>query len=661
MGGLFGFGGGSTISTSEPRVGTLRMQQSVYGAVLPIVFGCQRVAPSLIWYGDFTPIAHTTVQTSGGKGGGGVTQSNTTYTYQTALCMALCEGQIAGVGAAWKAKQKYASLADAGGMSLFAGSMSQSPWSYLASAHPDQAVAYPGMAYLAHGSYQLGSNPALDNHTFEVLGPHQFGGGVVDCDPKDVFLELLTNTQFGAGFPSAKIADLAGFSDYCVASGLFVSPALTQQKPAHEWLSAMADALNCAITTADGLRVIPYADAAVTAHGRTWTPDLTPAYDLTDDDFLDKANPILVRQKPKTDSFNCVSVEYTDRANDYNLSVVEAKDQGDIGRFGLRKDSPVAAHYLCDAATAVQVAQTLLQRKLHIRNEYEFRLGWNYVRLLPMSVVTLTDSGLGLNRFPVRAIQITEDFDGELTVIAEEMPVGAASPAMYSNQSGAGYSGNQAVAPGAVNAPLIFEPPTALASAPNEIWAAVSGGANWGGCSVWVSLDGSTYQRIGQIVGAARHGSLSATLGAPVADPDIANTVAVSLAADGQILPASQADADAYASLCWVDGEMLAYRDATLTGVRQYSLGYLHRGLYGTQAGAHIAGAQFARIDRALFRYSSPTLMVGQTLHLKFTSFNAFGHAEESLADVAAYTHLVTGGLNSGSKALNDFWWYYTL
>ena len=650
MGGLFG--GGQTISTSEPRIGAMRVQQSSYGAVLPIVFGRQRITPSLIWYGDFTPIAHTSSQSSGGKGGG-VTSTNTAYTYQTALIMALCEGQITGVGAVWKGKSKYAALADAGGMSLFNGAMAQTAWSYLTSKHPAEAINYPGIAFAAHGSYQLGSSPSLDNHSFEVLGAYQFGGGIVDCDPKDVLTALLTSTQYGAGFPAAMLGGMADFSNYCVSGGLFISPALTQQKAANEWISAITDVLNVAPVSADGvLQFVPYADTAQSGNGRTWTPDLTPAYNLTDDDFLDKAQPILVRQRPKTDAFNAIAIEFTDRVADYNISVIEAKDQGDIELYGLRKDSTVTAHFVCDSGIAAKLAQTRLQRKLYIRNEYEFRLGWRYVRLLPMSIVTLTDAGIGLDRCPVRIISINEASDGELTVVAEEMPIGTASPATYSAQDGSGYTSNHNIAPGAANPPMIFEPPLALTGGTNQIWAAVSGGADWGGCNVWASLDGATYQRIGQILGRARYGTLNAVVAASTANPDTTNSIVVNLNTDEQMMAASQADVDAFASLCWADGEVFAYRDAALVTARRYALSYLRRGLYGTAAAAHAAGAQFARLDQAIFKYASATIRVGSTVHLKFTSFNTYGMAEENLADVTAYTHIINGGLPSGPANL---------
>ena len=95
MSGIFGGGGGGQ-NTVEPVAAGLRVQTSAYGLALPIVYGRTRVTGNLIWFGDFTPIPHTATQQSGGKGGGGVSSSNTSYTYSTSFALGLCEGTITG-------------------------------------------------------------------------------------------------------------------------------------------------------------------------------------------------------------------------------------------------------------------------------------------------------------------------------------------------------------------------------------------------------------------------------------------------------------------------------------------------------------------------------------------------------------------------------------
>src|SRR5207248_10577551 len=74
----------------------LRVQTSAYGGVVPLVFGQARMPGKLIWYGDFTPIPHTSTQAVGGKGGGGGqrTQTQTTYSYNAAVAILLAVGPI---------------------------------------------------------------------------------------------------------------------------------------------------------------------------------------------------------------------------------------------------------------------------------------------------------------------------------------------------------------------------------------------------------------------------------------------------------------------------------------------------------------------------------------------------------------------------------------
>lgn len=105
-------GKSSTISTSEPRLGNLRVQTSMYGLAVPMRWGQVRASSNLIWFGNFQAIANTTTSSdSGGKGGGGVTQVNTTYSYKAAGIMSLGRGPIVGIASAWKDKRRYSGTA----------------------------------------------------------------------------------------------------------------------------------------------------------------------------------------------------------------------------------------------------------------------------------------------------------------------------------------------------------------------------------------------------------------------------------------------------------------------------------------------------------------------------------------------------------------------
>ena len=207
----------------QPALSGLQIQTSTYGKVIPLVYGTTRIAPNLIWYGDFVATPHNSGSSGGGgKGGvvgggggkGGGSGGTTTYTYTASIALGLCEGPIAGVGTVWASKTET-SLA-ALGLGIFSGTYGQAPWSYLSSIHPDQALGYSGTAYVAAAGYQLDDSAQLPNHNMEVAG--FFAGsapGMPDADPSQVIVDLLTNPFCGAGFPTVRLGSLHDLSELC--------------------------------------------------------------------------------------------------------------------------------------------------------------------------------------------------------------------------------------------------------------------------------------------------------------------------------------------------------------------------------------------------------------------------------------------------------------
>lgn len=769
MSGLFGGGKSTTISTTETAVLGVRIQSSAYGLPIPIVYGRNRVPGNLIWYGDFTPVPHTTTTSSGGGGKGGghhVTSTNTTYTYTASFALALAEGPIAAINGCWKDKEYVANacqtlvsygdpvsvvgagytidaslsvavnatpgqlystsglVSPANGVnfidrgvvvqvpmqdgsallqlvpgldytfsagvytfpstilagttwaingispvnqavsisfdytpattipalfSSFVGGYPQSAWSYLSSLHPGQDVTYQGVAYAAAANYDLGASASLPNHTFDVTGalPYNPGAGIFDANPKEILADLLTNSHYGAGFPPPLIGDLSAFSNYCVATGLFLSPVYSSQQAANQTVAALCRLANSAPFFSEGvLKVAPYGDVAAVGNGATYTPNTTALYDLTDDDYLAGAGdePVRMTRGSVADAFNSVQVEFVNRSNDYNVEIAEARDQVAVDIFGLRTADPVQAHEISDPGVARRVAQLLLQRSLFIRNVYEFTVCWKFCLLEPGDLLTLTDSALGLSRQAVRVTSIEEDPDtGTFTLQAEDWLAGVSSAPRYPVQAQGGYAANYNAKAAGSNTPVIFEPPDLLTVAGLEVWIGASGRGNWGGANVWVSLDGATYKMVGTISNPCRQGVLTTALPS-VADPDKTSVVGVDLSVSkGALLSASQADADAFATLCYVDGELIAYRDSTLTGANQYNLDYLRRGAYGSTIGAHAAGSAFLRLDSAVFHYPFTADQIGKTINVKLQSYNSMGGGPQSLADLSPTAYTITG------------------
>lgn len=637
-------GKSSTITSAEERILSLQVQQSSQGLTLPVIYGRTRVAGNLIWYGDFVTIEHKTTTRQGGKGGGGVTQEDIKYTYEAAVMLALCEGEIQGVGRIWRDKEKFDSLAQLR-LTLMRGGDEQPLWTHLQQAkHQDQALNYSGTAYLCSPNYELTKSAQIYQHNFEVIGKLGYSGNIPDANPREIVLDLLTNQRYGCGFPSQNIGDTDRYSNYCRAVGIFLSPAYTEQGEAQRNISELLEQTNSAAVFSQGrLKIIPYGDGSYSGNSAVYVADNKAVYDLTDDDFIVSGaqDPVKVERKTNADAFNQIQVEYLDRDNDYNVAIAEVKDQANIEQYGLRPKDAVKMHGICDAKVAQKVAQQLLQRALYVRNEYEFKLGWKYCLLEPMDIVTLTDAGLGLNKTPVRITEIEEDEEGVLSVKAEDYPVGVYTVSEYPTQPSLGYSADYNVSPGNAHVPVIFEAPLQLTGGEPQIWLATAGGDMWGGAEVWVSTDGDSYTRVGAVNHKARFGSLTAALpnGAVF---DRTNTLGVEISA-GQLTGGTEQDSRDLLTLCYVDGEFLAYANAELKGVGRYTLGNLTRGAYGSTIDAHAAGSQFARIDEALFKYAVPRNWIGRTVWVKLVSYNVFSGGIQDLAEVPAYSYTIKG------------------
>lgn len=641
--------GSTTISNIAPAAGNLRVQTSVYGSAIPLAYGRPRVSGNLIWYGGFTAVPHTSTQSQGGKGGGGVRSENTTFTYTAACIMSLCEGPIASILTVYKGKTNVAGAPATSGLSLATGTLGQAVWGYLTTNYPANALGYSGLAYAYAPAYDLGNDASISNHSFEISTPWE-AVATGDANLALVAQDLLTNLRYGANFPTAKAGSFTAWANYCLAQNLVGSPALLEQKAAADWLKYLLQLSNTDVVWSQSvLKYVPLGDLACTANGASYTPNTTPAYDLTEDYFLTAGDedPLRIERKANEDMYNHVRLEYTNRANQYNTEVVEAKDMADIDRRGLRTKSTQEVHAICDAAVASMLAQLSLQRELGVRNVYKFTLPWTFALLEPLDLVTVTDPYMSLTRIPVRINKINETDAGNFEIEAEDCPIGMASSPAYGTQAGAGFAHNYNAAPGSVTTPAFFEAPIERTLTGLEVYTAVTGNsALWGGCTVWVSLDNVSYKKASRMTGGTRYGTLTA------ASLSGAASAAVQLVGNGgTLLPGTLADAQALNTLVWLDGatdggEYAAYQGATLTGANAYTLGGLQHSSFGTTAQDHASGAKWVRVDDAVGKSGPLDLtLIGKTIYFKFTSFNVYGGGEELLSVVTAYSYNITGAM----------------
>lgn len=648
-------GGTTKITNTEQRLDSLLVQTSSQGAVVSVVLGTNRIAGNLLYYSDFKAIAHTSVQKYGGGFlsdifGGGTVIRTTTYTYTANLIIGLCEGQVGLITRFWRGKQSWAAPVgpNAASLTLFTGSLAQPVWTPLLTYNGGaDAYHYNGWAILCAEAYDLGASNVIEALTFEIVGPLaglDLPSGNPDANPANIIEQCLTNPLWSVGLPSTVLGPISAYRSYCRAAGLWLSPAYADQAPTQDRLAELCRLTNSEIVVADEqIHIVPLGDEALSANGATYTPDLTPIYDLTLDHFKagERGKPVRVTRNSAIDAYNTVTVQYRNRAANYNAAIAVAPDAASVELYGERPAPKVVVDSICDGDVASRVAHLQLKRYQGMRNKYEFRLPGHFCLLLPTNIVTLTEPSEGLDRTPVRIERIEED-ESDIVVTAWDFPASVASTPLYPIQPSAGYVANYNADPGDTVLVHAFEPPSELAGATGlEVWLAVKGAQPlWGGCHVWISLDGTQYTGVATVYGASTSGEL--------AGPIASNSVALTNVT-GTLLSASAADAGQGLTLCYVGGanpEFIAYSGALLTGAGAYTLSGLVQGLYGTLPASHVAGNPFVRCDRALGRSGAlPASMVGRTLSIKLTSFNIWQHAEQDLADVTAHTYTVTGRL----------------
>jgi hypothetical protein len=132
-----------------PRLTELRVTGASEGAPVPRLYGRARLGGQLVWATDFEEEIVTSSQSGGGKGGlgGGAKTRTTEYRYYASFAVALCEGEIAGLGRVW-ADGREIDLATVTHR-LHAGSETQAPDSLIeATEGAGNAPAYRGTAYV---------------------------------------------------------------------------------------------------------------------------------------------------------------------------------------------------------------------------------------------------------------------------------------------------------------------------------------------------------------------------------------------------------------------------------------------------------------------------------------------------------------------------------
>lgn len=621
----FLFHRGKNTTTRADMIADFQINTASYGEVVPEILGTTRVSGNIIDYEDFTAHEHSST-TRTGKGGGGSSHTEITYTYTVAAAIALCEGPIAGVGKVWRDKEIYTYPSEKIELTLFNGEQGQAPWPYMLSKHPDKALPYSGLAYMA-GVVDLGERGSLPQYNFEIMGKLRDTGDGIDVNPADYIEHVLQSV--GA---DVQIEGIENYRAYCRAADILIStPPEQKSAKAQSIINDIAEITNSLVFwSTDRLKIVPLADKPI----GDWTPENQIQYDLTADDFIAGTDGqlILYKRKDTSEAYNEATVEFINRANSYEKETVSFEVVADVQKNGLKPASKKTAHYLYTKARAQYYAEQLAMKRLYSKTQYTFRIDWAFCTLEVGDLVTLTDEACQLNKQIVVITAVNEAADGQLEFTAEGKPAGTYAPARYDvHENERPFVDYNQEAP-SVNDVAIFQ--TVGDVGGNQVFIGVNAPSGWGGCSVWLSDNDENYARVGSITQQARMGRTLTALS------NTGNSVSVKLN-QGSMKGGTHIDAERANTLSWIDGEALSYEGAQLQTDGSYKLTGLVRGQYATVPTDHASGARFIRIDEALYRHTYRKEDIGKTVYLKFTSMNLFGTNEQGLDEVQAYPYKI--------------------
>lgn len=626
MGGLFGRGGG--ITTRTDRISDFQINSASYGEVVPVVLGTTRLSGNIIQWEDFTAHEHRTSQRVGK--GGRKKATSISYTYTVAVAIGLCEGPIKRIGKVWIDKETYQYPNDKIGLTAYLGEVGQAPWPYAVSKHPDRALPYSGLCYMA-GVVDMGERASLPNFNFEIQGQLLETGDGVDVNPADYIIHVLKSV----GIEETAIDGIDNFREYCKQADILISsPPETKSQKAQRIVSDIADICNCYLFWSnDRLKIVPLADKPI----KSWDPHSQIQYDLTEDDFLSGSDGRLVEYKRKSnsESYNTATVEFINRANSYEKEAVTFEVLADVQRNGMKPAPSYSAHYIYTKARAMYLAEQLAMKRLYERNQYSFKLDWAFCRLEPGDLVTLTESTCGLHKQIVVITDVQEAQDGELQITAIGKPPGMYAPTKYDvHENERPFVDYNKPAQSILDATFI-QPPADVVGQGQELWVGVSTPQEWGGCEVWMSDDPTAnFQSMGMLNTTARIGKLVSPLSVD------GNSCIVRMV-NGTLKSGTHIDAERGNTVCYINGECLSYETATLNTDGTVTLNNLVRGQFNTPIGSHSAGDKLSRLDEAFMRIPYRKQDVGKKIYAKFTSLNNLGGQQEDISSVKQYEYTI--------------------
>ena len=642
------------IENARPAgLGDFRFPTATQGRKVPLVWGTNLLeGPNVVWYGDLRQEAIVE------KFKTGLFSSEsavTGYRYRIGFQVALCRGEIDAVKRLWigkrlafdgtatstidvnlpadEALQKQGFEAT---VDVYLGSTSQSVNDYLAGfqdagAGTNRTPRYTGTSYLvfrergataanSEGAY-VGNATSIDPIKIEVVRmPGIFSGqGAgedavgVDANPVNVIYEILTNQEWGFGFPAADI-DVGVGSSFLSAADTMITE-----------VNGFSMVLDREISASDLLGELQrQIDGVVFLDHRTgkWKIKLARA------DYTIGSVPQFTEDNVKKiedftrgswqDTTNQIDVQFLNRANDYTEDFARAQDMGNAliqGGGTVATSQAISAQSNYPGVKTAALANNLAWRDLRTQSyplaRASFVVDRTFWDLTIGDVIAWTDSTYGFTQLPMRITRI--DY-GSLT--SNEIKIEAVqdvfyfAAASYANPPDTGWTvPTDTLVAFPSDEQLAFEAPRALLSRDplfsDEFATKVFASARRQGPEAIFDVrqrnaSGSpsgTYATAATVPSFMRIGELVSSLSNGTAIPTSTITVDATPDSQTRLLAAFESSATLtdvgvnLQHLVYVDGEFMLVESASANG-GDVDLENVYRGALDSAQKAHAAGTE---------------------------------------------------------------------
>lgn len=409
-------------------LGDFTFPTAIEGRPIPLLWGTTQVkGPNVVWWGDFQA---RKITESTKTGLWSSKRTTVGFEYDVGVQLALCLGQIEQVSKIWigdtlvvsgsvqdgtydidEPKLFGGSKLGSGGMrgtfAVHSGSSTQAVDSYLSS-HQAEAVPHRGICHVVWRGGYIGNSTSIKPWKFEVQRyPNQLGltsnRHIVngnDSNPAAVLYELMTDTEWGYGFPASDI-DVANF--IAVGNTLFTegngfSMLLDRVIDSKELLEILQEQI-------DGLVYLDQEDGKIKLSLARDDYDIDTVPQILEDDVIDTEEFVRGTWEETT---NHVMIKFIDRSRNYFPTFAQAQSLANKNIQG-GEIVPITINMpgVQDKTLATNLASRELRQRTVPLAKGTLIVNRKFWNLKPNDVVAWTNENMGFVKLPIRIGKIS--------------------------------------------------------------------------------------------------------------------------------------------------------------------------------------------------------------------------------------------------------------